>query len=255
MTPPAHPKSLLISYAVALINFLELLSWYAKRSDDVDSVVLKNAPGNNQLIAPIIQQNISNACANETTKDIIDDLGDEYFSILVVESSGISQKEQLAICLRFVDKCGKVTERFLGLVHVSDTTTISLKTSFFSLLLEHCLIPSRIRSQGYDGDSNIKGEINGLKTLIMKETPSAYYVHCFAHQLQLTLVAVYSKNDDCVWLFEQLTNLLNVIGVSCKRKEMLRVKQAEQVAEALCVGEIESGSGLNQKIGLRRPGS
>ncbi|WOL10055.1 zinc finger MYM-type protein 1-like [Canna indica] len=216
-------------------NFLELLS----------CVVLKNAPENNQLIDPIIQQDIISACAKETTKVIIDDLGDEYFSILVDESSDISQKEQLAICLRFVDRCGRVTEWFLGLVHVSDTNAVSLKISIFSLLLEHSLSPSRIRGQGYDEASNMKGEINGLKTLIMKKTPSAYYVHCFAHQLQLTLIAICSKNDDFVWLFKQLTNLLNVIGVSCKRKKMLRVKQAELVAEALCVGEIKSGSGLN----------
>jgi hypothetical protein len=40
----------------------------------------------------------------------------------------------------------------------------------------------------------MKGEVKGLKTLIMKESPSAYYVHCFAHQLQLMLVAV-AKGD------------------------------------------------------------
>jgi hypothetical protein len=31
----------------------------------------------------------------------------------------------------------------------------------------------------------MKGEIKRLKTLIMKEPPSSYYIHCFAHQLQL----------------------------------------------------------------------
>ena len=49
---------------------------------------------------------------------------------------------------------------------------------------------TQIREQGYDVASNIKGDIKGLKTLIMQESPSAYYIHCFAHQLQLVLVAV-----------------------------------------------------------------
>ena len=66
-----------------------------------------------------------------------------------------------------------------------------------SLLVEHSLSPSMIRGQGYDGASNMKGEVNGLKTLIMNDTPNAYYIHCFAHQLQLTLVAVTKKNDSC----------------------------------------------------------
>ena len=41
----------------------------------------------------------------------------------------------------------------------------------------------------------MQGDINGLKILILKEkeNKSAFYVHCFAHQLQLTLVTV-AKN-------------------------------------------------------------
>ncbi|GKB46942.1 zinc finger MYM-type protein 1-like protein, partial [Tanacetum coccineum] len=41
-----------------------------------------------------------------------------------------------------------------------------------------------LRGQGYDGASNMRGEFNGLKALILKENESTYYVHCFAHQLQ-----------------------------------------------------------------------
>ncbi|GJR01118.1 zinc finger MYM-type protein 1-like protein [Tanacetum coccineum] len=46
-----------------------------------------------------------------------------------------------------------------------------------------------IRGQGYNGASNMCGEWNGLQALILKECPYAYYVHCFAHQLQLALVS------------------------------------------------------------------
>lgn len=100
----------------------------------------------------------------------------------------------------------------------------------------------------------MKGEINGLKTLILAETPSAYYVHCFAHQLQLTLVAMAKKNSDCAWLFDILTTLLNVVGVSCKRREMIREIQAQNVAQALEMGEVKTGTSLNQELGLKRPG-
>ena len=43
------------------------------------------------------------------------------------------------------------------------------------------------------GASNMQGDINDLKTLILKENKSVFYVHCFPHQLQLTLVVV-AKN-------------------------------------------------------------
>lgn len=236
-------------------NFIELLKLLKAHNEVISKVTLENAPGNCQLIAPKIQKDIINCCAKETTKLILEELGDDYFAILADESSDVSQKEQLALCLRYVEgKTGKIVERFIGLVHVGDTTSLSLKNAIVSLLVEHSLSPSKIRGQGYDGASNMKGEIHGLKTLIKQDTPSAYYVHCFAHQLQLTLVAIVKKNDECAWLFDKLATLLNMIGVSCKRREMIRDFQAQKIVEALEVGDIETGSGLNQELGLKRPG-
>nr|XP_009587958.1 zinc finger MYM-type protein 1-like [Nicotiana tomentosiformis] len=134
----------------------------------------------------------------------------------------------MALVLRYVNKEGELIERFLGLVHVKDTT-------------------------GYDGASNMQEEINGLKALIMKDNPSAYCVHCFAHQLQLTLVAVEKKHHDINIFFDILANVLNVVGGSYKRREMLRDDQAEKLDELLVLGEVHTGSGLNQKLGLQIP--
>ena len=78
-------------------------------------------------------------------------------------------------------------------MHVANTTALSLKHAIERLLCEHNLSLSNLRGPGYDGASNMQGNINGLKTLILKENKPAFYVHCFAHQLQLTLVAV-AKN-------------------------------------------------------------
>ncbi|KAL6648571.1 hypothetical protein ACP70R_012795 [Stipagrostis hirtigluma subsp. patula] len=235
-------------------NFLELLGMLAANFGEVAKAVLSNAPKNCKLTAPEIQRQIANCCAKETTKLIMEDLGGEYFAILADESSDVYQKEQLALCLRYVDKRGRVVERFLGIIHVENTTAMTLKTAIESLLMDHSLSLSMVRGQGYDGASNMKGHANGLKKLIMDECPSAYYVHCFAHQLQLTLVAVAKENPDCVWFFEQLRFLLSIIGNSCKKTQMLRVAQAQRILEDLDLGEIETGKGLNQEMGLSRPG-
>lgn len=235
-------------------NFLELLAWLARNNEEVNKVVLKNAPKNCTLTAPKIQKQIIKCCAQETTRRIIEDIGDDHYAILADESSDVSHKEQLALCLRYVDKLGKVCERFLGLVHIADTSSLSLKAAIQSLLVSHHLTITQIRGQGYDEASNMKGQINGLKTLMMKESPSAYYIHCFAHQLQLVLIAVAKVDDGCVWFFSQVSRLLNIIGVSCKHHDMLRDVRAQKIKEALELGEIESGTGLNQEMGLCRPG-
>jgi hypothetical protein len=235
-------------------NFIELLKWLAEGNEEVNMVVLNNAPGNCILNSPRIQHDIIECCASETTRLIIEDLDCDHYAILADESSDISHKEQLALCLRYVDKLGRICERFLGVVHVSDTTSLSLKVAILSLLKDHHLSPTQIRGQGYDGASNMKGEIKGLKTLIMKESPSSYYIHCFAHQLQLVLIAVAKENESCVWFFDHVSYLFNIIGVSCKRHDMLRDIRAQKVCEALEMCEIESGSGLHQEMGLSRPG-
>ncbi|XP_074292083.1 uncharacterized protein LOC141618923 [Silene latifolia] len=99
---------------------------------------------------------------------------------------------------------------------------------------------SNIRGQGYDGASKMSGELNGLQSLIMRDNPCAYYVHCFAHQFQLTLVAVAKENKDSAKFFQHLGIVLNNIGYSCKRLEMVRDIQADKILEALA--SCESGS-------------
>nr|XP_016483140.1 PREDICTED: zinc finger MYM-type protein 1-like [Nicotiana tabacum] len=235
-------------------HFLDLLKWYADRKEDVKNVVLEKAPKNNTMTSPDIQKDIVNSCAEETAKAIIEDLNGDFFGILVDESKDVTHKEQMALVLRYVNKDGELIERFLGLVHVKDTTAHALQKAINSLLLQHSLSSSLIRGQGYDGASNMQGEINGLKALILKDNPSAYCVHCFAHQLQLTLVAVAKKHHDINNFFDILANVLNVVGGSYKRREMLRDDQAEKLDELLVLGEVHTGSGLNQELGLQRPG-
>jgi hypothetical protein len=71
---------------------------------------------------------------------------------------------------------------------------------------------SRLRGQGYDGANNMQGQFNGFKTLIMKENESAYYVHCFAHQLQLVLVAMAKNHNKIATFFNFVAILVNVAG-------------------------------------------
>ena len=154
---------------------------------------MKNPHENLKLTAPDIQKNIVSAAVIETINVIMKDISSGLFSILVYESRDVSMKEQMAVVLHYVDGNGCVIEHFLEVERVANTTALSLKDAIDKLLSIHGLSVSRLQGQCYDGASNMRGEFNGLKTLILQENPRAYYVHCFAHQLQLTLVAVAKK--------------------------------------------------------------
>jgi len=47
--------------------------------------------------------------------------------------------------------------------------------------------------------------------------------------------------------------LLNVVGRSSKRREMIRDINHEQVTKAIGCGQLETGTGLNQEQCLQRP--
>ncbi|XP_019234688.1 PREDICTED: uncharacterized protein LOC109215121 [Nicotiana attenuata] len=62
------------------------------------------------------------------------------------------------------------------------------------------------------------------------------------------------KEAEVETFFAIVTNVLNIIGVSFKRRDQLRDHQAELLEQLLESGEVQSGKGLNQERGLQRPG-
>ncbi|GKA79384.1 zinc finger MYM-type protein 1-like protein [Tanacetum coccineum] len=129
----------------------------------------------------------------------------------------------MSLCLRNVNKKGVVVECFIGVVHVKGTTTLTLKKEIHSLLADHSLSTSKIRGQAYDRASNMKGEINGLKTLILKESPSAEKDERFiglknVGELSLKLVELKKYTTyDLVYLLIKLVLILPVETASVER--------------------------------------
>ncbi|XP_020277286.1 zinc finger MYM-type protein 1-like [Asparagus officinalis] len=158
----------------------------------------------------------------------------------------------MSIVLRFVDTNGFIQERFFGLVHVSDTAALTLKNAIYSALAHYNLDVQNIRGQGYDGASNMRGEFNGLQALIMKDCKTAYYVHCFAHRLQLALVAAAKNLTPIHMFFDKLISIVNMVGASCKRNDELKKAHVDDIAHLISINELETGTGLNQIGTLQR---
>ncbi|XP_073128232.1 uncharacterized protein [Henckelia pumila] len=158
----------------------------------------------------------------------------------------------MAIVLRFVDCEGFLMKRFFDIVHVADTTAVTLKKEICNVLGRHGLHIKDIRGQGYDGASNMRGSWNGLQALFLRDSPQAYYVHCFAHRLQLELVGAAEK-ESSIWLFfSKLTSVCNLIKASPKRHTELQSAQAIEIANMVATGIYDTGTGLNQIGTLQR---
>ncbi|XP_074301513.1 uncharacterized protein LOC141632909 [Silene latifolia] len=95
-----------------------------EKGENIAKIVLSSAPGNHQATACSIQKDLIKCCGKETTRLIVEDLDNDLFAILADESSDVSHKEQLAICLSYLDKERYVAERFLSIVKVDDTSIL-----------------------------------------------------------------------------------------------------------------------------------
>jgi hypothetical protein len=55
-------------------------------------------------------------------------------------------------------------------------------------LREYGIVTQAMRGQGYDGAANMAGKFSAVRTRIQTEIPEAYYVHCYAHCLNLAVI-------------------------------------------------------------------
>ncbi|KAK1354443.1 hypothetical protein POM88_047699 [Heracleum sosnowskyi] len=101
----------------------------------------------------------------------------------------------------------------------------------------------------------MRGAFNGLQALFLRDCPYAYYVHCFAHRLQLALVGAAEKQDYVWEFFSMLANVVNIVSGSSKRLSELQTAHGIEVDHSVASGERETGRGLNQIGNLQRAGS
>nr|XP_040245739.1 uncharacterized protein LOC109783366 [Aegilops tauschii subsp. strangulata] len=137
-------------------NFKELHAYTTEQNPEVRKVVAHNAPGNNQLTSSKIQKDIVECFAKEILHSVLREIGNDVFSLLVDESRDVAGKEQMAVVLRYVGKCGSAIETLVGLTHVKETTSKYLKSAIDDLFAEYKLSFKQVRGQGYDGASNMR---------------------------------------------------------------------------------------------------
>jgi hypothetical protein len=168
-------------------------------------------------------------------------IGNSKFYIIINEARDESKREQIAIILRFVNKDGFIQERFFDIVHVKDTSASTLKDSISYVLSQNGLNIQNIRGQGYDDASNMRGEWKGLQALFLNDCPYAYYVHCFAHRLQLALIVASREVVFVYEFFSSLNFIINVVSASCKRHDQLQDAHEVDIAHLIAIDELETG--------------
>jgi hypothetical protein len=105
------------------------------------------------------------------------------------EVTDASNHEQMSLVLRYVhNTTNEVEEAFLDLVTMERVTGAELANAIISRLATWNLPLENCRGQGYDGAANMSAARKGCQARIAELSPLAFYVHCAAHQLNLSIV-------------------------------------------------------------------
>ena len=133
----------------------------------------------------------------------------------------MSNKEQMPLVLRFVDKNVDVREEFLGFLHYrSDLSGKALSETLLEAISKLKLDINYCRGQGYDGAAAVSGSKNGMAAHIIKENPNAIYTYCFSHRLNLSICRT-CKIQSVANIMEQIKELSYFFNFSEPRQLLL----------------------------------
>ncbi|XP_022181578.1 zinc finger MYM-type protein 1-like [Myzus persicae] len=167
----------------------------------------------NQLI-----DSVSTIINKSIKKEIIDA---KYFSVSIDTTFDSSKREQLAFVVRYVsfsNKIPEIQERLISLKESSLTTGQRLFEIFKDICNERELNwKQHLIGQSYDGASNMRGEYEGLQALVLQQNPSAIYIWCYSHRLNLVVIQMASTSSNAVDTFGNLESLYSFISTSKKR--------------------------------------
>ncbi|XP_047123031.1 52 kDa repressor of the inhibitor of the protein kinase-like [Hydra vulgaris] len=189
-------------------NFQCLLDLMALCGDKILSDHFKNGPKNATYQSKTVQNELIDICAAD-------------------EASDVSQTEQMAVVVRYVDECCKVKEDFFKFVSCnSGLSGVLLSTKIKKSIHKLGLEMSYCCGQGYDGAGNMAGRLCGVAALILKDFPKAPYIHCYSHQLNLCVAkacAIPSIQD----MMDHVRIVSDFFNNSPKRLEDLSTKIVE----------------------------
>jgi len=123
-------------------------------------------------------------------ENILDNIKNKPFSILVDESTDIACQKSLAIVVRYVYN-NTVTDQFLKLLKVEDGSARGLYTTLIDFFKSNN-VPYKENMLGFaaDGCNTMMGEHHSLQSLLKQDIPDLFVMKCVCHSL--ALVASYA---------------------------------------------------------------
>lgn len=119
-------------------------------------------------------------------KEMIEDIGNEPFSIILEESTDVSDIKYMAYCIRYFSKrLNTFVVDFLGFSEIFEATAEKLYEHFMEFMSETGLNYKNMIGIGTDGANNLCGKSHSLYTLLKEKIPHLQLIKCVCHSLNL----------------------------------------------------------------------
>ena len=159
-------------------------------------------------ISKTVQNEILNSMFEVCREEIQNEIkSSEFLAVMTDETTDISEKSQVVITFRYVKK-DKPVERFWGFFNPVDMTAETLASLVEAELTP--LIgqkPEKLVAQTYDGAAVLSGVNRGVQARLKEIYNNAYFVHCYAHQLNLIVQKAASQNQRVRVFFASLSGI------------------------------------------------
>ena len=109
----------------------------------------------------------------------------KYFSLVLDSSPDIAHTDQLTFILRYVMDSGKVVEIFIAFIPIDKHDASYLEVKVLEMLQTLDLNIENCRGQTYDNGAHMAGKYKGLQARIKNLSPSATFIPCANHSLNL----------------------------------------------------------------------
>lgn len=161
-------------------NFRFLVDWRSQFDHVLRDHLKSTGP---RYLSPKVQNEIIRCCETEIREKIVNDCNNSgFFAICCDETTDVSTKEQMSICVRFVED-SYVREELVGFVELTKTDAKTISQRILSCFEQWRLDITKLRGQGYDRARVMSGHVSGVQSRIREMSPKAVYVHCRSHNL------------------------------------------------------------------------
>ena len=166
----------------------EELSICARWIEDSKANHRDTSPTNATILCKVTTSKLLKSISHNIEEDLLARIkASQFFSLMEDESTDVASKEELSICARWIED-RKAVEHYLGIIRAHEVDAGALTRYLLDFLGSKGIDIKKLRELGFDGTNTMSGQKSGVQLRIRRHAPSAMFVHCRCHQLQLAAV-------------------------------------------------------------------